>query len=460
MKCKNFFTKRTTFKLLVGLGLFLVLVVLTTSLVERRSPIHTATTLVKVVGTGVIASTVSFYDPCETVAVSCGPSHEASAELGVLRFGDFAKSFPTSFEDSLSLVLLEDQTITRSNFPFQYQTHAEPRLHALRKQYGLDQIVKSANSEFDAQVALRCWTRSQFRRRDYQPEKGRAGFDGLAILKRQSLNPDNRDYQPGSDMDPCIFFPLLCSQVMTSVGYQSRLVGIDHGALEVWSNQFGKWVFFDVELNWHFEKNGMPLNMLDLHKAARGGKASEIQLIRGTQSSDDNTTQVHLGVEAIPTEALLNWFEKFRIAEMRNDWMTNQYFKGHPKRGDSATLLFPDKAFRAFRSDELLMSASSVESDFYWTLNQSELWVRPELCSESSLRIVLKTVTPNFDHFELDIDGTDTQKNQQGEFSWNLHDGENHLEVTSVNQFGVRGFPSKVVILRRGQSRSADEQSP
>ncbi|MFO0810221.1 MAG: hypothetical protein U0746_16490 [Gemmataceae bacterium] len=57
---------------------------------------------------------------------------------------------------------------------------------------------------------------------------------------------------------------MLFCQIAIATGHQTRLTSVNHGLAEIWSNQFDKWIVLDVELNHHFEKGGMPLNMAEL----------------------------------------------------------------------------------------------------------------------------------------------------------------------------------------------------
>ena len=50
----------------------------------------------------------------------------------------------------------------------------------------------------------------------------------------------------------------------------------------------------------------------------------------------------------------------------------------------------------------------------------------------------LETVTPNFAHFLIQIDGGDW-KPGEAPLSWSLHAGDNQLAVRSVNVFGKEG---------------------
>src|SRR5207253_2059224 len=154
----------------------------------------------------------------------------------------------------LQLQQAHNEHIIYSSYPFRYQPADEPRLQQLRTQYHLDDVVAGAADEFEALVRLRNWTRSQFRRCDYQPWT--KNFDALEVLNRNLRNPTQQPYVREKHLDPCQFFPLLYCQVLLSMGYQSRLVSIGHGMVEVWSNQYQKWVTMDAELNFHYVRHG------------------------------------------------------------------------------------------------------------------------------------------------------------------------------------------------------------
>jgi hypothetical protein len=57
----------------------------------------------------------------------------------------------------------------------------------------------------------------------------------------------------------------------------------------------------------------------------------------------------------------------------------------------------------------------------------------------------LKTLTPNFERYEVRIDRGGWEVSGDG-FIWEMHPGRNRLEVRTVNQFGVRGSVSSAEI--------------
>jgi hypothetical protein len=133
---------------------------------------------------------------------------------------------------------------------------------------------------------------------------------------------------------------------------------------------------------------------------------------------------------------------------MRNDWMTNHYFRGHPARSGSNGLVYSDPRLTApIRFHQRLMPQISSKQDFCWTLNQTEIFGK-DLDEQGKLTLVLRTVTPNFDHFEVRVDQDKPRPTTTDRFDWRLHPGENRLAVVTVNRFGVTGVPSTVTVVR------------
>jgi hypothetical protein len=74
-------------------------------------------------------------------------------------------------------------------------------------------------------------------------------------------------------------------------------------------------------------------------------------------------------------------------------------------------------------------------TDPYFPIDQVALGLRVE---GGHLIATLKTLTPNFKRFEVQIDGREWKQSEPG-FEWNLHSGGNHLAARTVNRFDVTG---------------------
>ena len=411
------------------------------------------------------------YDPAETKVAATGLNGFKRGKKGE-GYGRIEKYFENlKGEKGFQAIEIKNEKIIKSKYDFMYQPYGEPRLFMLRREYNLDEVVSGAKTEFEAMIRLRNWTRSQFRRKDYQPRMKK--FDGLEILLRNVRNPKNEPHQR-HQYRPCHFFPLLYSQVLLSMGYQSRLVRIStlaergydgHGMTEVWSNQFRKWITMDADLNLHYEREEIPLNLLEVHNELYRKDATSIKIIRGRQTSGDEeagqniefSDMISQGNKYKENEGLfvpstfniqdmIRYHTYIQIMDMRNDWMTNHYFRGHPMRSDQATLFWKDEnqppVFH-FKQE------TNQIADFYWTLNQTEIWAKNEKRTDGKIALAFNTFTPNFRNFEILINGFKKIKSTDPFFEWKIQPGVNRLQVRSVNQYGMPGIESWVEVKKQ-----------
>jgi hypothetical protein len=440
-------------KRLIGLGLALLLVVgIYVLAVSSRYGVgipDAATSVIKQMSVVALRGAVFVYDPYRPLLAQTGPDGTLARLSSSARLEDVLPiGRPTTAGQDFEVTVIEiaNERIVRSRFNFGYQPYDESALQELRRKYKLDEVVAEASNDFEAMVLLRNWARSRFRRGDYQ--RVMENFNALDLLTRDE-HIYGEPYTSDSYYDPCHFFPLLYSQLVVSLGYQARLVSVEHGMAEVWSNHFRKWIVMDAELNLHYEKKGVPLNMAEMLDEYHAPRPAEVEVVRGEQTSGDaNTTMVHLGLEHLPVETALKWFDiPLDIVDMRNDWMTNHYFRGHPNRSETNSPVYVDpKAKQPIALRQRLRPVTTDRRDFYWSLNQTEILAKRP--TESVLELTFDTFTPNFDHFEIRVNGSlHTQSDPV--FAWHLVDGTNMIAVRSVNKFGVGGITSGATVTAR-----------
>jgi hypothetical protein len=74
-------------------------------------------------------------------------------------------------------------------------------------------------------------------------------------------------------------------------------------------------------------------------------------------------------------------------------------------------------------------------TDPYFPIGQAAISLTVE---GGKLNVALKTLTPNFERYEVRTDGGGWQTSND-KFEWNVHPGANLLEARTVNGFGVTG---------------------
>jgi len=392
-----------------------------------------------------IAGPLAIYDPWVFKEPVLGPDKKTIKEIQK-QFVRAEKGSPFLNQGTgLHLISLSNEKIITSPHNFRYQPYGEPILLYLRKEFKLDDVVKPARSELEALVLLRNWARSRFQRKDFHPQM--KVFNALDILRRNYHNSTKEPYNP-TQYRPCHFFPLLYSQVLLSMGYQPRLMRISlpedrgyngHGLIEVWSNQFKKWITMDPDLNLHYEKDGLPLNLLEVHNARYSPIPAKIKIVRSKQTSGDNA---HLN--PIHVEEMIRYHSYIQIMDMRNDWLTNHYFRGHPRRSDQSGLMWVDPQIPPVFT---FKPKTTDPDDFYWSLNQTEIWVKKNSQGKEILFLAFKTVTPNFKHFEIQLENKKRINTTNPFFNWELHPGKNSLQIHSINKFGLPGIPSRIELI-------------
>lgn len=350
-------------------------------------------------------------------------------------------------KQGVAVVELQNEHIVRSRYHYSYQPWAEPKLAELRDRFGLDEVVAGSDTEFDKMIQIRNAGRSRWRRSDWQPRL--MNFDSVAFYDRDHRNTEGLENDKSVNYTPCSFFPPQFVQLMLSMGYMARYVSVSHesvefhGMTEVWSNQHRKWVSMDADLNLYYARNGTPMNLLEVHNLRYDDDPLSFEMVRDAQDSGDDEWKKPL----LGKDFFVSYHTYFRT-ELRNDWFTNYYFRGHPRRSEQATLYFEDPRLDPPRPWSAVSPVTSNIDDFYWTLNQTEIHAkrRSHQLSPGVLALLFRTVTPNFDAFEVIIDDAAPVITTSPELDWPLHEGENTLSVRTINEAGVPGIPSKAVL--------------
>jgi hypothetical protein len=207
----------------------------------------------------------------------------------------------------------------------------------------------------------------------------------------------------------------------------------DHAVAEIWSNFYQKWIMIDVDFNIWYTREGIPLNVLEIHNALMDGREKSLDIEVG------RSRPIPEYESGIPS--LIGYYRYFDV-DMRNDWLTNRYFRGHPARSDEASLWWQDERLPPILH---FKTATSNRDDLYWDVNRVHLSFGASPCPKIIV-VHMDTMTPNFDHFAVVIDQSAAHKSTSCEFEWELHKGVNAVEVRPVNSVGRNGISSRIVI--------------
>jgi len=341
----------------------------------------------------------------------------------------------------LTVVDAHNEQVIRTSIPFDYEPLDHPKLKKLREHYKLDDVVAGAKDEMELITRLASWSASRWVKghlRESYPD-----WDALEILK------------PHADGTPvggfCQQYNLVFLQACESFGLVGRAVSIgagDHGGaikggghevVEVWSNQFRKWMYIDGNLAWYAidAASTTPLSLWELRerqlRTLRGQTAPPIKIVHLAETSRRWT-----GLDSWPPFLELRLIPRSNFLERKSPLPLNQGMRGWFWTGHH---VWTDKDYPA----SLLYSRRvSHRANFEWTLNQAR-YVLEAREKPGELRVHLDTQTPSFETFVAKIDGEAPQPVAFG-FFWKLHAGKNRLEVRPRNKLGREGIASWIVL--------------
>lgn len=146
---------------------------------------------------------------------------------------------------------------------FIYENFSNSNLIKLRDQYKLRDVIKSGKTEFEKMLTLMNWVHKNINKGT--PKKFTDKFNAFNVLDGSKRG---KKYY-------CTHFSITFLQCAQALGWFCRRVAIDrdhefgeeyshHGIVEIWSNQFNKWIAFDPMNNLYFEKKTAPLSAYEI----------------------------------------------------------------------------------------------------------------------------------------------------------------------------------------------------
>ena len=324
---------------------------------------------------------------------------------------------------------------------FKFDCFGEGSLKTLRKQEKLDAVAAPGKTEFEKQVLLLDWAHKRIKHFGAPPEN--APRDALGILKGADAN---RTFN-------CDYYAEVLRAALLSMGYVSRDIGLkgalddgngsEHSVVEVWSNQYRKWVVMDPTLNMYFLKGETPLNAFELRQEwFYKDKGKDLTIVVGKEAERHTTADMPIKRE---THAGFG-----TLTLNRNSLGKFLYVDYIPASIDGK----PDYDKMFITKDKLCEGVEyhtrtcpkDPAAEPYWPMQQAALTLAPGV--GTAITVKADTMTPDFDKFRHRLDGRAwTDGPPPGE--WKLHKGENTLEVQAINKFGVEGAVSKVALEMR-----------
>ncbi len=347
---------------------------------------------------------------------------------------------------SLRVLESHNEEIVRTSIPFEYEPFDQPRLRTLRERYRLDEVVKGYKGEFELMVRLARWSSQALQGghlgESYPP------WDALEILK---IHEDGRPVGGFCQqynlvfLQACESFGLVGRAVSIGAGNMMNRIRGGHEVIEIWSNEYRKWVYVDGNTAYYAvdEQTQVPMSLLELRErqlnAFEGRRVKPIRIVNIA-----DTRYVWKELSSWPPFMELRLIPRSNFMEVKSPVPLNQgkrgwFWTGHYVWTDH---LLPARLIYGNRV--------SKRGNWQWTLNQAH-YVLEATPTPGELRVHLDTETPGFEGFLADVDGGGRQA-VPAVFIWKLKPGENRLEVLPRNKAAREGIVSYIVLDYRGEA--------
>lgn len=345
---------------------------------------------------------------------------------------------PKDWTSGLRVIRFDNPAIIRSSIPFQYEPFDRPELLELRRTYELDKIVAGAETEFEVITRLAAWSATRWQRMHLK--ESYPCYNALEILK---LHPDGTPVGGFCQQSNLVFlqacesFGLTGRMVSLGPGHMTEKIRSGHETVEIWSNEFGKWIYIDGNTAWYAidQATKVPLSCLELRQrqlaAFRDGNPAAVKVITLAE-----TKYSWPGMTSWPPLVELRLIPRSNFLQEKSPLPLNQGMRGWFWTGhyvwvddqEPARLLYTHRCAK--------------RANFEWTLNQAHVVF--EATEPGTLRAHVDTQTPGFKQF-LRRTG-EVLAATQAVFDWSLSPGRNRLFLVPQNIAGRNGIAADIEI--------------
>jgi len=338
----------------------------------------------------------------------------------------------------------------RPRLPFRTFSYEDSLVSVLRKRYDLENVVSGAGDEWQAQLMLKHWVHSRISNGTPTVEARHA----VEILKHSA---QGRKFW-------CTYYAITYVECALALGWQARKLGLDryheaeglgskhHGATEVWSNRYRKWVYIDPQSDLHFERRGIPLSAWEIRAEWLKNKGAEVDHVVGVTPDTvlKNPAVVWWDLANEDETALFFWLYYADNAREWNEQGATKFIFPQDSANAGLTWYQNDYERNASRlhtgyQRELFLPTERIE-DINWTVGVAE--ARLAATGRGRIILSLESYCPDFDSFEVSFDSSAWQKVENpANLAWPLKKGENGLKLRTRNIAGVTGPETSLLLL-------------
>lgn len=339
----------------------------------------------------------------------------------------------------------------RPRLPFRTFSYEDSLVSVLRKRYNLESVVAGAKDEWQAQLMLKHWVHSRITNGTPTVEVRHA----LEILEHAARGKKFW----------CTYYAITYIECALALGWQARKLGLDryhdaeglgskhHGAAEVWSNQYCKWVYIDPQSDLHFEKRQIPLSAWELRAEWLKNKGTEVDHVVGVPPDTvlKNPAVVWWDLPDEDETALFFWIYYADNAREWNEEGASRFIFPQDSANTGLTWYQNDYSKNESRLHtgylkNFFLTTERIE-DVYWTVGV----VEAELAEANRGTVVLSldSYYPELEAYEANFNnGVSWQAvGDPGRLVWPLSEGTNSLALRTRNRAGVTGPETRVHLL-------------
>jgi hypothetical protein len=357
----------------------------------------------------------------------------------------------------LRVVEWQNEWIVRGSYPFTYQ-EPDAMLLELRARYQLDEVIAPARDELEQLLLLREWVHTRWRHGWTRTPPARNALDIL------------RAAEGGSDFN-CGYFAVTLMQCLLALGFVARSVSIckratewmaadegniGHSVVEAWSHQFHKWVVLDPDMNVHYERDGVPLGALEVHRAWVTRRWETVRMVQGptpfrvTEKPESGATTTFRNSDDQKAELWI--FGRHSVGDYYSHVRLPLRNTQHSSAGPDDVLRWIDEYTPPALVECNRPNAAhwtSDEADLCWTVDQVQIGLRADADAwqdgRAVLHVALAHSMPNLARLRVRLDDEPWRETPAG-FRWVLKPGKNQIMAQGVNAFGREGHISRVLL--------------
>ncbi len=354
--------------------------------------------------------------------------------------------------DSIKVVRAKNPVIRYPSINWQWESWDRPEFEQLRNRENLDEVIAGSKTQFDMIIKLLEYATMRASRKYGESFPEYSSWDALSIVSRIDRH---------GSVGFCLHFNNFLNGLCMAYGLQGRLFNVmNHEIAEVWSDDFGKWVYLDANHENHYlfsTKTGAPMSVLDLHNAYLDYyfPARPIDWMNDLVSQGYGKKVIRERVDKPPVKRSSTTYHQNEIlayigflnsSNMRVIPRNNFYEKPYPMPLNQGYSGGHWDGYINWYDDR----TPPMRQFSWYTDRPRDIWPDLNLVhvdatsgfSNKFLYLRFETYAPNFSHFEVDENDSGWKKIRGDRWTWILVSGKNILCVRAVNKLGAGGKPS------------------